>query len=202
MRLEMRPRAPRCYKHWALMLISHHERVYGWRTVARSCETHYYGPQGIHVSTVNVVGPGAAVAEPGPAWQSIRSPSTRSRLPRGSQSLAGYGLDANHETVEAARAWLMHLESIRMAPNTGERFAKHEHAAADAARTHNPVCLIDPIRIPSPSGAKRALDLGDELRFGAQTAGNLDPAVGCRAMSATSLGSMASSLSWPSGMSG
>lgn len=46
-------------------------------------------------------------------------------------------LDANDEPVEAARAWLMHLESIRMAPNTVERFAKHVAALGMFLSAHS-----------------------------------------------------------------
>jgi integrase/recombinase XerD len=46
-------------------------------------------------------------------------------------------LDANHDTVEQARTWLMHLESIRMAPNTVERFAKHVAALGMFLSAHS-----------------------------------------------------------------
>jgi hypothetical protein len=49
--------------------------------------------------------------------------AARIRLPDG--RISWTVLDAEHETVESARAWLLHLENIHMAPNTVERFAKH-----------------------------------------------------------------------------
>lgn len=52
-----------------------------------------------------------------------RMQAARIRLPNGRVSWTV--LDADLETVESARTWLLHLESIRMSPNTIERSAKH-----------------------------------------------------------------------------
>lgn len=49
--------------------------------------------------------------------------AARIRLPDG--RISWTVLDAEHETVQSARDWLLHLENIHMAPNTVERFAKH-----------------------------------------------------------------------------
>ena len=49
--------------------------------------------------------------------------AARIRLPDG--RISWTVLDADHETVESARNWLLHLENIHMAPTTVERFAKH-----------------------------------------------------------------------------
>jgi hypothetical protein len=42
--------------------------------------------------------------------------AARIRLPDG--RISWTVLDAEHETVESVRAWLLHLENIHMAPNT------------------------------------------------------------------------------------